>query len=83
MHIYRHSANEEQYQWIAYILLWRVMDNKSSNINCDIQRNIQIQFDYIQIKNALELCDNISAYPLKVFLLAKFISSVILCCSYF
>lgn len=54
------------------------MDNRSSNINFDIQHNIQIQFDYIQIKNAIELCDNISDYPSKVFLLAKFISSVIL-----
>lgn len=76
MHIHRHSANEEQYQWIAYILLWKVVD-KSSNINSEIQHNIQIQFDYIQIKNAIELCDNISD-PSKVFLLAKFISSVIL-----
>lgn len=53
------------------------MDDKLSNINCDIQRNIQIQFDYIQIKNAVELCDNISDYPSKVFLLAKFV------CCYF
>ncbi|XP_072751238.1 uncharacterized protein Sptz isoform X2 [Anoplolepis gracilipes] len=67
-----HSANKEQYEWIAYILLWKVMNNKSSNINCDIQCNIQIQLDYIQIKNAIELihqCDNTSDYPSKEFMI--------------
>lgn len=59
------------------------MNDKSSNINCDIQRNIQVQFDYIQIKNAIELCDNVSDYPLKVFLLAKLTSFVIFHYSYF
>ncbi|XP_018352075.1 PREDICTED: uncharacterized protein LOC108754339 [Trachymyrmex septentrionalis] len=51
-----HSPNEEQYQWIAYILLWKLIDNKSANVDCSIQSNIQTQFDCIQIKNAIELC---------------------------
>ncbi|XP_024887173.1 uncharacterized protein LOC112464432 isoform X1 [Temnothorax curvispinosus] len=54
-----HSPDEEQYQWIAYVLLWKLIDSKSSNVGCDIQCNIQTQFDCIQMKNAIEMCDNV------------------------
>ncbi|XP_011866537.1 PREDICTED: uncharacterized protein LOC105561295 isoform X2 [Vollenhovia emeryi] len=51
-----YSPNEEQYQWIAYVVLRKLVDNKSSNV--DVQCNIRAQFDCIQIKNAIELCGN-------------------------
>ncbi|XP_011705789.1 PREDICTED: uncharacterized protein LOC105460987 isoform X1 [Wasmannia auropunctata] len=54
-----HSRNEEQYQWIAYVLLWKLVGSKSSNVDCNIQCNVQTQFDCIQIKNATKLCDNV------------------------
>ncbi|KAL0131068.1 hypothetical protein PUN28_002571 [Cardiocondyla obscurior] len=53
-----HSPNEEQYQWIAYVLLWELIDNKSSNVDSSIHSNIQMQLDCIQVKNAIELCNN-------------------------
>ncbi|XP_039315069.1 uncharacterized protein LOC105198485 isoform X4 [Solenopsis invicta] len=55
----RYSPNEEQYQWIAYVLLWKLINSKSSSVDCDIQCNIQAQFDCIQMKSAIELCGNI------------------------
>lgn len=55
------------------------MDDKSSSINCDIQCNIQVQFNYIQIKNAIELCDNISDDASKVISIDKICFYVILC----
>ncbi|KAL6256493.1 hypothetical protein P5V15_012606 [Pogonomyrmex californicus] len=57
-----HSPSEEQYQWIAYILLSKLIDSKSSNIHSDIQCNIQTQLNCIQIKNAIELCGNVPDY---------------------
>lgn len=59
MYICRHSPNEEQYQWIAYVLLWKLIDNKSLPVNCNIQHNIQSQLDYIQMRNVVKLCDHI------------------------
>lgn len=63
----RHSPSEEQYQWIAYTLLWKLMGNNSSNVDCNTHRNIQTQLDYIQVKNALDLCGNVPDYLYKVF----------------
>nr|XP_012226480.1 PREDICTED: uncharacterized protein LOC105674602 [Linepithema humile] len=63
-----HSPNEEQYQWIAYTLLWKLVANKSSNVDCNIHRNIQTQLDYIQVKNAFDLCGDISDYLYKELL---------------
>jgi hypothetical protein len=57
---HRDSPNEKRYQWIAYILLSKLVNNKPSNIDYNIGCNIQTQLDYIQIRNAVELCDNIS-----------------------
>jgi len=67
----RDSPNERRYQWIAYILLYKLVNNKLSNT--DIRYNIQTQLDYIQIRNAIELCDNISDLN-KVFFLTKTLS---------
>lgn len=64
----RHFPNKEQYQWIAYVLLWKLIDSKSFNVDHDIQCNIQMQFDCIQIRNAIELCDNVPDCLHKVFL---------------
>lgn len=63
IYVYRYSPNEEQYQWIAYILLWKLLDSKLSNVEC----NIQTQLDCIQIRNALELCGNITNCLHEVF----------------
>jgi len=70
IYFHRDFPNEKQYQWIAYILLCKLMNNKPSNIDYNIRCNIQAQLDYIQIRNALELCDNISDLN-KVSLLTK------------
>lgn len=71
MYVYRHSPNEEQYQWIAYVLLWKLIDSKLFNVDCNIQYNIQTQFDCIQMKNAIELCRNVPDCLQKVLFLIK------------
>lgn len=50
--------------------------NKSSNIECDIHCNIQIQLDYIQMRNAIDLCGNALDYVYKVFFKVYFMSKV-------
>lgn len=55
MHFFSHSQNENEYQWIIYILLNKFINNTTLNIE-----DIKKQKYYIQMIYALQLYKNLT-----------------------
>lgn len=55
MHFFSHSQNENEYQWIIYILLNKFINNTTLNIE-----DIKKQKCYIQMIYALQLYKNLT-----------------------